>query len=182
MTSHSEPVLEGEAQPEAPGCALARRARQATGLGQAAFSRALGLHHTTVWYWEHGQRVPNRRMRAVLRLVEAFPQRAVEILEQEGEVSRGARRWRVSRKRILAAIRELGVGPRLAVPLDRLRDELDDAPRDKLDAMLLTMEGEGRIELEPPQFPACLSEGERAALLNHPAQGQVLFVKLPEER
>ena len=49
---------------------------------------------------------------------------------------------------------------------------------EKLDHLLLTLEGEGRIALRPPLFLSCLSAAERDALLDHPAHGKVLFVDL----
>lgn len=168
-----------EAQPSAekvPGAELSRRAREAVRLGQASFSRLLGLHHTTVWLWEHGQRAPNPRMRTVLRLVAAFPDQAATILREErGE----PRRRRVSKRRLLKALRELGQGPLQVVPLDRLRANLADATPEKLDQLLITLEADGKIALRPPLFLGCLSAAEKSALLDHPALGKVLFVAIP---
>ncbi len=161
----------------ASGGELSRRAREAVGLGQAAFARLIGVHNTTVWYWEQGQREPNRRMRTVLLLVAAMPEEALAILREEtGE----PRRRRIGRRRVLEAVCELGQGPLHVIPLDRLRASLADAKRDKLDQLLVAMEGEGRIALRPPLFVDCLNAKEREALLDHPTQGAVLFVALPE--
>ena len=167
--------MSSDSAARATGGELSRRAREAVGLGQAAFARLLGLHNTTVWYWEHGQREPNRRMRSVLRLVAALPEQAVAILREE---SGEPRRRRVSKRRLLNALRELGQGPLHVVPLDRLRAKLADATPEKLNDLLLTLEGEGRVALRPPLFVDCLSVSEREALLDHPAHGKVLFVEL----
>jgi transcriptional regulator with XRE-family HTH domain len=158
------------------GQELAKRARQATGLGQAAFARLLGLHHTTVWSWEHGQRRPNPRMRSLLRLVELFPACSVEVLRDERGPGALLDRRRGSQREVLAALRRLAADGR-RVPLDRLRAGLTGLPPETQDRLLLALEARGRVSLHPPLFPGCLSATEREALLEAPGREPVLFVE-----
>lgn len=55
-------------------------AREATGLSQRAFAHLIGAHKATVAEWESGRGRLSRLTRSLLRLVEADPELAFEVL------------------------------------------------------------------------------------------------------
>ena len=55
------------------GAALARRARQATGLTQAAFAGRYGVPTASLRDWEQGRRAPDSATRSYLRVIAAMP-------------------------------------------------------------------------------------------------------------
>ncbi|MCO5172466.1 MAG: helix-turn-helix domain-containing protein [Planctomycetes bacterium] len=174
---------------------LARRARAATGLNQRAFARLLGVNATSVNAWERGNRNPARRTRVLLRLICALPERCMEVLLGEEEVTGGGGAQVAEegehesapdasgtdvRTRIQAAARRLGRGPRGVVSLDdlRLAHELKGLPRVELDRRLLALEAGGELSLTPALFPALLREEERRAAVDDPSRGPLLFLEL----
>lgn len=60
---------------------LAYRARRATRLSQRGFARLIGVHHVTVANWETGKKLPGAATVALLRLIEAQPRAALEVLK-----------------------------------------------------------------------------------------------------
>lgn len=52
---------------------LSRRAREATGLTQQEFARALGVSRPSVAAWENGYRDPQGAARTLLQVVEKHP-------------------------------------------------------------------------------------------------------------
>ena len=158
---------------------LARRARQASGLSQAGFGRLLGVSTATVSAWEQNRRqpTPRRMAHALLRLIAERPEWCVEVLGPPKRRGK-AKATRVSgvEAEVLGSCRELARGSASRVPLDRLRAVLAHVEQELLDEVLLRLEGAKRIALLAPLFPGQLSAEERAALLNHPTAGWVLFV------
>jgi transcriptional regulator with XRE-family HTH domain len=161
---------------------LAVRARRATGLGQAAFSRLLGVANTTVYAWEHGTRNPSRFTRRVLRMIATSPDQSVQLLRAAEEATDDEARGPVAedttaplRVRIMQACRRHGRGPRATVPLDVLRRALPDVDRAELDEALLDQEGEDFV-LASPLFPDHLSTDEREAAIDHPLRGLLVFL------
>lgn len=63
------------------GINLARRARSTTRLSQRAFAELIGVSFVSVARWETGAVVPRGAVRSLLRLIEANPRQAIEILE-----------------------------------------------------------------------------------------------------
>ena len=61
---------------------LPRQARQATGLSQREFAQLVGVNHVTIAKWETGARTPSAQALSLLRLVEASPRRAVQVLRR----------------------------------------------------------------------------------------------------
>ncbi|MCO5167222.1 MAG: helix-turn-helix domain-containing protein [Planctomycetes bacterium] len=177
---------------------LARRARAATGLNQRAFARLLGVNATSVNAWERGNRNPARRTRVLLRLICALPERCMEVLLGEEEVTGGGGAQVAEegehesapdasgtdvRTRIQAAARQLG-GGREVVSLDdlRLAHELKGLPRVELDRRLLALEAGGELSLTPALFPALLREEERRAAVDDPAAGRSSSWSWPRHR
>ena len=56
------------------GAALARRARQATGLSQAAFAKRYGVPVASLRDWEQGRRAPDSATQSYLRVIAALPE------------------------------------------------------------------------------------------------------------
>ena len=55
------------------GAALARRARQATGLSQAAFAERYGIPAASLRDWEQGRRSPDSATKSYLRVIARMP-------------------------------------------------------------------------------------------------------------
>ncbi|MCO5164788.1 MAG: hypothetical protein M9894_00260 [Planctomycetes bacterium] len=136
-----------------------------------------------------------RRTRVLLRLICALPERCMEVLLGEEEVTGGGGAQVAEegehesapdasgtdvRTRIQAAARRLGRGPRGVVSLDdlRLAHELKGLPRVELDRRLLALEAGGELSLTPALFPALLREEERRAAVDDPSRGPLLFLEL----
>jgi putative transcriptional regulator len=65
-----------------PGiAALAKRAREATGLSQAAFAERFRIPLSTFQDWEQGQRVPDAAAKNYLRLIAKIPEEVARALE-----------------------------------------------------------------------------------------------------
>lgn len=187
---------------------LARRARAATGLNQRTFARMLGVNTATVCAWERGGRNPARRMRVLLRLVSALPDRCMEVLLAEADGSPGPAHLAGGPKRVgdegvpevdaegalvgdlpgrvLEAARRLARGPRGLVALDELRraSVLRGVERGELDRLLLELEARGEVVLREPLFPWHLSEAERAAAVRDRYRHDLVFLEtqpVPEE-
>lgn len=56
--------------------------REQTGLSQAQFSRLIGVSKRTLENWEQGRRQPAGPARALLKIVESDPKRAMEVLHK----------------------------------------------------------------------------------------------------
>ncbi|QDQ25736.1 helix-turn-helix domain-containing protein [Chitinimonas arctica] len=56
--------------------------REKTGLSQTRFARLIGVSKRTLENWEHGRRHPTGPARALLRIVDADPQRAIHALHR----------------------------------------------------------------------------------------------------
>lgn len=55
------------------GAALARRARQATGLSQTAFAERYGIPAASLRDWEQGRRSPDSATKSYLRVIARMP-------------------------------------------------------------------------------------------------------------
>ena len=55
------------------GAALARRARQATGLSQTAFAERYGIPTASLRDWEQGRRSPDSATKSYLRVIARMP-------------------------------------------------------------------------------------------------------------
>ena len=69
--------------PRPEAAQLARRARDGTGLSQRTFAKLLGVTNVSVARWESGAVEPKGAVLALLRLVEADPERAASVLGGE---------------------------------------------------------------------------------------------------
>lgn len=166
-----------DAETESP-YALARRARAATGLSQAAFGRLLGVSTATVSAWEQERRqpTPKRLAKVLLRLVASRPDWCLEELGAETPPRGPLRREGGVEARVLRACKQLAQGPAQRVSLDKLRAALDDVERRLIDEGLLRLERDGKVRLRAALFPAQLSETEQEALIETPMGDEALFV------
>ena len=64
------------------GAALARRARRATGLTQAAFAKNYGIPAASLRDWEQGRRAPDSAAQSYLRVITAMPGPIAKALNQ----------------------------------------------------------------------------------------------------
>lgn len=62
------------------GAMLARQARTATGLSQAAFARAYGIPTASLQDWEQGRRTPDAAASAYLRVIARLPDEVAKAL------------------------------------------------------------------------------------------------------
>ncbi len=62
------------------GAMLARRARAATGLSQAAFADRYGLPASSFRDWEQGRRSPDAATRSYLRVIARMPKEVAKAL------------------------------------------------------------------------------------------------------
>ena len=64
------------------GAALARRARQVTGLTQTEFAERYGIPAASLRDWEQGRRGPDSAARSYLRVIAALPEAIAKALNQ----------------------------------------------------------------------------------------------------
>lgn len=64
------------------GAALARRARQAAGLTQAAFAEHYGIPAASLRDWEQGRRAPDSAAQSYLRVIAAMPEAIAKTLNR----------------------------------------------------------------------------------------------------
>lgn len=62
------------------GAALARRARQATGLSQTAFAERYGIPAASLRDWEQGRRSPDSATQSYLRVIAKIPEAVAHVL------------------------------------------------------------------------------------------------------
>lgn len=64
------------------GAALARRARQATGLSQVAFAERYGIPAASLRDWEQGRRSPDSATKSYLRVIAKMPDAVAHVLHE----------------------------------------------------------------------------------------------------
>ena len=64
------------------GAALARRARQASGLTQTAFAERYVIPAVSLRDWEQGRRTPDSATQSYLRVIAAMPGAVAKVLNQ----------------------------------------------------------------------------------------------------
>ncbi len=92
MTAKRDDIMRprGEADADAPltdeefdrgyGATLARRARAAAGLSQAAFAAQYGIPAASLRDWEQGRRAPDAATQSYLRVIARMPEAVAKAL------------------------------------------------------------------------------------------------------
>jgi len=98
------------------------------------------------------------------------------ILSKSGEREEITLGRRQIGERVLEAVARLGVGPGKTVVITQLRKELAEVSRGELDATLAALERGGAVALGRATDLGSLSDEDRAAVIQDPVRGQILYV------
>jgi transposase InsO family protein len=98
------------------------------------------------------------------------------ILSKSGQREEIVLGRRQTGERILDAVARLGTGPGRTVVITKLRRELADVSRPEFDATLRALERGGAVALGRALDLATLTEEDRAAAMEDPVRGQILYV------
>jgi transcriptional regulator with XRE-family HTH domain len=162
---------------------LTRRARRALGLDVEAFADLLGLDFHVVEGWEHGPRRPSGVVLALLHLLIEEPRRCQAVLTKVRDDRHALR------ERILAAVRDQGRGPKHSLPLLELRqavafrqgpmgrERIAGATAEEVEQLLLALEHERLVDLEPSKHSGGLTIAEQEAAIRHRRRGLLTYVR-----